>query len=76
VVEAIEGPIALTACVEHGRHDCSLAAGCSLRPHWGAVNQALRGALAAVPLSQLAAPPALAVASPMPASLEANGHLP
>src|ERR1043166_1927026 len=24
IVEAVEGPIALTACVEHGRHDCSL----------------------------------------------------
>ena len=54
IVEAVEGPIALTACVEQGKHDCTLEAACALRPHWPAVNQALRGALAGVPLTQLA----------------------
>jgi FeS assembly SUF system regulator len=54
IVEAVEGPIALTACVEHGRHDCSLEGACAVRPHWGAVNDALRGALADVPLTRLA----------------------
>lgn len=77
VVEAIEGPIALTACVEHGRHDCSLEVGCNLRPHWGAVNQALRGALAAVPLSQLAVLAGeVAAPRPAPAPLAADGLLP
>ena len=56
IVEAVEGPIALTACVEHGRHDCALEACCSVRPHWSVVNQALRGALADVPLTRLAQP--------------------
>ena len=51
-----EGPIALTPCVEHGRHDCGLEACCSVRPHWGLVNETLRGALAGVPLTQLAQP--------------------
>lgn len=54
IVEAVEGPIALTACVEEGRHDCALEAQCHVRPHWGVVNRALRGALADVPLTQLA----------------------
>ncbi len=54
IVEAIEGPIALTACVEDGRHDCGLEASCSVRPHWGMVNKAMRGALAQVRLSELA----------------------
>lgn len=54
IIEAIEGPIAMTACVETGRHDCALESGCQTRPHWGAVNGAVRGALAAVPLTQLA----------------------
>jgi FeS assembly SUF system regulator len=54
IIEAVEGPIALTACCEHGRHDCTLEQDCSVRPHWAVVNQALRGALAEVPLSQLA----------------------
>ena len=54
IVEAVEGPIALAACVEAGRHDCSLEADCTLKPHWPIVNETLRGALAAVPLTQLA----------------------
>jgi len=56
IVEAVEGPIALAACNEHGKHDCTLESGCTLRPHWPVVNNALRGALAEVPLTQLAAP--------------------
>jgi Rrf2 family protein len=54
IIEAIEGPIAMTACVESGRHDCGLEGTCAVQPHWGAVNGAVRGALAAVPLTQLA----------------------
>jgi FeS assembly SUF system regulator len=53
IVEAVEGPIALTACVEHGRHDCTLESACMVRPHWPVVNEALRGALAGVPLTRL-----------------------
>lgn len=54
IVEAVEGPIALTACVEPGKPDCALGDKCSVRPHWPAVNAAMRGALANVPLTQLA----------------------
>ena len=60
IVEAVEGPIALTPCVETGRHDCGLEACCSVRPHWGVVNETLRGALAGVPLTQLAQPEVVA----------------
>jgi len=58
IVEAVEGPIALTACVEAGKHDCALEANCTVRPHWSVVNDALRGALADVPLTRLARLPA------------------
>ena len=54
IIEAVEGPIALTACAPDGRHDCGLEGSCSVRPHWGIVNTALRGALAEVPLTRLA----------------------
>ncbi len=54
IIEAVEGPIALTPCVEHGRHDCGMESACSVKPHWGIVNAALRGALAEVPLTRLA----------------------
>ena len=56
IVEAVEGPIALTACLEG--HDCSVDHDCRVRPHWPAVNAALRGALAGIPLTQLAREPA------------------
>ncbi|MGE3690653.1 MAG: SUF system Fe-S cluster assembly regulator [Novosphingobium sp.] len=54
IVEAVEGPIALTSCTEHGRHDCTLEDACMVRPHWPLVNEALRGALAEVSLTRLA----------------------
>jgi len=51
IVEAVEGPIALTACIE--AHDCDFEEGCSMKPHWPIINEALRGALADIPLTQL-----------------------
>ncbi len=54
IVEAVEGPIALTACVELGKHDCGLEQACAVKPHWPIVNEALRGALAGVSLTSLA----------------------
>ena len=53
IVEAVEGPIALAACIEPGRHECTLEDACAVRPHWPGVNAALRGALEKVPLTQL-----------------------
>jgi len=51
IVEAVEGPIALTQCLDE--HACDYEAGCSVKPHWPVINSALRGALAAIPLTQL-----------------------
>jgi FeS assembly SUF system regulator len=53
IVEAIEGPIAMTACVEHGSHDCCIEETCRVKPHWNVVNGAVRGALAGVSLASL-----------------------
>ncbi len=52
IVEAIDGPIALTHCT-HGETDCDLAGCCPVRPHWEPVNRAVRTALAAVSLAQI-----------------------
>jgi FeS assembly SUF system regulator len=54
IVEAVEGPIAMTACVEGATHECCIEETCRVRPHWGAVNGAVRGALAGVSLATLA----------------------
>ena len=52
IVEAVEGPIALTACVEGT--ECSVDHECRVRPHWPLVNETLRRALADISLVQLA----------------------
>lgn len=63
IIEAVEGPIALTACVEAGKHDCTLEPGCAMRPRWPQVNDALRGALAGIALAELSAPANAGVAA-------------
>ncbi|MEM6857159.1 MAG: Rrf2 family transcriptional regulator [Pseudomonadota bacterium] len=59
IVEAVEGPIALTACVEHG-NCCDYEATCHMKPHWPIINSALRGALAGITLETLRTPPGAA----------------
>jgi len=54
IVEAVEGPIVMTSCVDAERHECALEGACQVRPHMGAVNGAIRGALQGVSLSSLA----------------------
>ncbi len=56
IIEAVEGPIAMTSCGDGGRHDCTLEAACQMRPQWPQVNRAVRGALAQVSLTQLSQP--------------------
>jgi len=53
IVEAVEGPIAMTVCSD-GRTDCALDAHCMVKPHMGVVGNAIRGALGAVSLTELA----------------------
>ena len=59
IVEAVEGPIALTTCVDDHRDDCALDGHCAVKPHWGVVNDAIRGALASVSLVHLSGAPVL-----------------
>ena len=54
IIEAVEGPIALTQCSDGINHDCALDAHCRLRPHMGMVGERVRGALGAVSLQELA----------------------
>jgi FeS assembly SUF system regulator len=53
VIEAVEGPIAMTSCVEHGAHDCCIEENCRVKPHWNIVNGAVREALAGVSRASL-----------------------
>ena len=54
IVEAVEGPIALTMCSDSNNHECALDAHCRVKPHIGVVGNAIRGALGAVRLAELA----------------------
>ncbi|MGF1550560.1 MAG: SUF system Fe-S cluster assembly regulator [Sphingomonadaceae bacterium] len=54
IVEAVEGPIAMTNCIEGAAHDCALLDACRVKPHVAAVNGAVKGALGSVSLAQLA----------------------
>ena len=53
IVEAIDGPIALTHCGQEGA-ECDLSHACAVRPHWAPVNRAVKAALAEVSLAELA----------------------
>jgi FeS assembly SUF system regulator len=58
IIEAVEGPIAMTNCIQGSIHDCALEGSCRVKPHLNIANDAVRGALAAVSLAQLAHSPA------------------
>ena len=58
IIEAVEGPIALTSCVDEANHDCAITGNCRVKPHWSVVNNAVRGALAGVSLASLSSSPA------------------
>jgi FeS assembly SUF system regulator len=55
IIEAVEGPIAMTSCIEGAANDCALEGSCAVKPHMGVVNVAVRGALQGVSLASLSA---------------------
>ncbi len=60
IVEAVDGPIALTSCVSGDVQDCAMEGHCAIRGHWPPINRAVRAALAAVSLADLVQPAAVA----------------
>ncbi len=56
IIEAVEGPIALTNCQHGETSSCALEGSCAVRPHWRPINVAVRAAFAAVTLADLAGP--------------------
>lgn len=53
IIEAFEGPIALTACVDGSTESCAVETLCPMRDNWATVNQAIRTALSSVTLSDM-----------------------
>lgn len=64
VIEAVDGPIALTQCVEHDNGstygDCAHSNMCNMRPHWQIINLRVRDALAGLSLADVARKPVVA----------------
>lgn len=57
VIAAVDGPIALTECHEHGNHDaCGISSHCPTRLNWGIINDALRDSLSGITLNQMVSP--------------------
>ena len=76
VVAAIDGPIALTACVEGGVGGCEAETSCPVRGRWDPVNQAVLAALSRITLADMSAAvprpfvASAAVRSPVPLAAE------
>jgi FeS assembly SUF system regulator len=67
VIEALEGPVALTECsVTDG--GCSLEADCLAKSHWGPISRAIQRTLSRLPLT------ALGPRAPVPAAAAAPSH--
>jgi len=56
IIEAMDGPIALTECSEGGEHHCGVEAICPMNGHWNKVSRAVRRALETVSLADMAVP--------------------
>jgi FeS assembly SUF system regulator len=54
IIRALEGPIAITECMDNGS-DCEIEGTCPVRGNWQRINAAVKDALAAIPLSEMAA---------------------
>ncbi len=68
VIAAIDGPIALTACVDGG--ECDTHRLCPVHGRWDPVNEAIRAALAGITLADMEAamvPPAFRAPPTLPA---------
>jgi len=75
VIAAIDGPIALTACVDGG--DCESQCLCPMRGRWDPVNAAIRAALGSITLADMESatlPPMFGFASPPAVQADARAE--
>ncbi len=73
VIAAIDGPIALTACVDGSVSECECHTMCAMRGRWDPVNDAILHALNAISLADMnlaAIPPAFRAPAPDQAARE------
>jgi len=56
IIEALEGPISVTECVEEAPGECTQEAFCPVRGNWQRINHVLRDALSEITLEEMARP--------------------
>ena len=56
VIEALEGPIAFTECVESGANSCEHVEDCNASATWSRISSVVREALGAVSLAEMGEP--------------------
>ena len=75
IIQALEGPIALTACVDGASESCDVESFCPMRGNWNKVNTAIQDALSSVSLAEMSSFPApyRLAQTPLSPALQADG---
>lgn len=71
VIEAMDGPIAITDCAEGGGQDCMIQTTCPMSGNWNKINLAVRGALENVTLADMASSGGARPRAEIPATVSA-----
>jgi FeS assembly SUF system regulator len=66
IISALEGPIAITECIDDTPGECSQEPSCAVRGNWQRINDAIRHALETITLAEMA--------QPLPQRLVTLGH--
>lgn len=56
IIGALEGPIAMTECIDGAPGDCEHEPSCPVRSNWHRINQAIREALDGITLAEMSHP--------------------
>ena len=74
IIEAIEGPVSLTTCIDGEElKDCCIKGSCPLQSRWGGVNDAIYGVLDKVMLSDMQDDEFLPSGAQVPSGAQARG---
>ena len=56
IISALDGPIAITECIDDTPGECSQESFCGVRANWQRINEAIRGALDEITLEEMTHP--------------------
>lgn len=71
VIQAMEGPVAITECGEPSAVPCCYAGSCAVEKNWIRINDAVKSALASISIADMVSPSALALTALRPGRGEA-----